>query len=140
SFISPAVQRERVEKFAAAHDHTVVEWFEDLDQPGSRYERPGFQAALASVEEGRADGIAVAALDRFARSVPDAAVALRRLEAAGGTLVSVRDSLDTSTPIGRFAPAMMLALAEPEVGRIRESWSVARDHGGRRVRPHLRGT
>jgi DNA invertase Pin-like site-specific DNA recombinase len=127
SFISPAVQRERIERFAAAHDHKVVEWFEDLDQPGSRYQRPGFQSALAAVEDGRADGIAVAALDRFARSVPDAAIALRRLEEAGGTLVSVRDALDTSAPIGRFARTMMLALAELEVERIRENWAVARD-------------
>jgi DNA invertase Pin-like site-specific DNA recombinase len=127
SFISPAVQRERIEKFAAAQDHTIVEWLEDLDQPGGRYERPGFQAALAAAEDGRADGIAVAALDRFARSVPDAAVALRRLEAAGGMLVSVRDSLDTSTPIGRFARTMMLALAELELERIRDNWAIARD-------------
>jgi DNA invertase Pin-like site-specific DNA recombinase len=127
SFISPADQRSRIEKFAAANDHVVVGWEEDLDQPGSRYERPGFQAALAAVEAGQADGIGVAALDRFARSVPDAAIALRRLEAAGGTLMSVRDSLDTSTPIGRFARTMMLALAELELERIRENWSVARD-------------
>jgi DNA invertase Pin-like site-specific DNA recombinase len=127
SFISPSDQRARIERFAAAHDHVVVGWEEDLDQPGSRYERPGFQATLAAVEAGQADGVAVAALDRFARSVPDAAVALRRLESAGGTLMSVRDSLDTSTPIGRFARTMMLALAELELERIRENWSVARD-------------
>jgi DNA invertase Pin-like site-specific DNA recombinase len=127
SFISPAVQRERIEKYAQAQDHTVVGWFEDLDQPGSRYERPGFQAALVAVEHGDAEGVAVAALDRFARSVPDAAVALQRLEATGGTLVSVRDALDTSTPVGRFARTMMLALAELELDRIRENWGIARD-------------
>ena len=127
SFISLAVQRERVEQFAAAQGHAVVSWQEDLDQPGSRYERPGFQAALEGVERGEADGIAVYALDRFARSVSDAAVALRRLEEAGATLVSVRDALDTSTPVGRFARTMMLALAELELERIRENWAVARD-------------
>jgi DNA invertase Pin-like site-specific DNA recombinase len=127
SFISPSDQRSRIEKFAAAHDHVLVGWEEDLDQPGSRYERPGFQQALAAIEAGQADGIAVAAFDRFARSVPDAAIALRRLEAAGATLMSVRDSLDTSTPIGRFARTMMLALAELELERIRENWAVARD-------------
>jgi len=122
TFISPSVQRERIE----AQANAIVAWHEDLDQPGTRYERPGFQAALAAVESGEADGIAVAALDRFARSVPDAAVALRRLEAAGGTLVSVKDSLDTSTPIGKFARTMMLGLAELEVDRIRDNWDAAR--------------
>jgi site-specific DNA recombinase len=108
---------------AIAQGHTVVDWKEDLDQPGSRYRRPGFQAALEAVERGEAEGIIVAALDRFARSVTDAAEALRRLEAVDGKLVSVRDSLDTSTPVGRFARTMMLAIAELELERIRENWA-----------------
>jgi site-specific DNA recombinase len=127
SFISPGVQRERVGQFAAAQGHVIVAWEEDLDQPGSRYARPGFQAALEAVERGEAEGIAVYALDRFARSVSDAAVALQRLEEAGATLVSVRDTLDTSTPVGRFARTMMLALAELELERIRENWAIARE-------------
>jgi DNA invertase Pin-like site-specific DNA recombinase len=126
SFISPAVQRERIEAQAVARGDTIVDWQEDLDQPGSKYERPGFQAALEAVERGEADGIAVAALDRFARKVTDAADALRRLEAADGVLVSVKDSLDTSTPVGRFARTMMLAIAELELERTRENWDVAR--------------
>jgi DNA invertase Pin-like site-specific DNA recombinase len=88
SFISPDVERERIDKYAQAQDHRVAAWQEDLDQPGSRYERPGFQLALEAVERGEAEGIAVVALDRFARSVPDAAIALKRLEAAGGTLIA----------------------------------------------------
>jgi site-specific DNA recombinase len=123
TFISPTVQRERIEAMAIAQGHTVVDWKEDLDQPGSRYRRPGFQAALEAVERGEAEGIIVAALDRFARSVTDAAEALRRLEAVDGKLVSVRDSLDTSTPVGRFARTMMLAIAELELERIRENWA-----------------
>ena len=125
-FISPSVQRERIEAFATARGDVVVDWHEDLDQPGSKYERPAFQAALEAVERGEADGIAVAALDRFARKVSDAADALRRLEAAGGVLVSVKDTLDTSTHVGKFARTMMLAIAELELDRTRENWDVAR--------------
>jgi len=128
SFISPAVQREKIEQYLASQNHTLVEWAEDLDQPGSKYERPAFQRALEAVEAGEADGIAVAAIDRFARSVPDAAVALRRLEQAGGALISVRDTLDTTTSVGRFARTMMLALAELELDRTRENWRTAREH------------
>ena len=68
SFISPAVQRGRVEAYAGAQGHQVVVWEEDLDQPGSRYQRRGFQAALEAVERGEAEGIAVAALDRASPS------------------------------------------------------------------------
>jgi site-specific DNA recombinase len=128
SFISPAVQRERIEHYLASQGHTLVDWAEDLDQPGSKYERPAFQRALAAVEAGEADGIAVAAIDRFARSVADAAIALRRLEQAGAALISVRDTLDTTTSVGRFARTMMLALAELELDRTRENWRTAREH------------
>jgi DNA invertase Pin-like site-specific DNA recombinase len=128
SFISPTVQREKIEQYLASQNHTLVDWAEDLDQPGSKYERPAFQRALEAVEAGEADGIAVAAIDRFARSVPDAAVALRRLEQAGGALISVRDTLDTTTSVGRFARTMMLALAELELDRTRENWRTAREH------------
>jgi DNA invertase Pin-like site-specific DNA recombinase len=122
------VQRERIEASAKAGGHTIADVLVDLDQPGSKYARPRFQEALERVEAGEADGIIVAALDRFARSVPDAAVALRRLEDAGAVLISVRDALDTSTPVGRFARTMMLALAELELDRIRENWATARGH------------
>lgn len=125
SFISPRVQRERIEMFAKLHGHHVVAWHEDLDEPGSRVERPGFQAALARVEAGATGGIAVAKLDRFARSVADAATAIRRIDQAGGQLVSVEDNFDSSTPMGRFAMQMVLALGELELARIRESWATA---------------
>lgn len=125
AFISPLEQRDRIAAQAAAGGHTIVEWLEDLDEPGSRYERPGFQRCLSMIEAGEVDGMAVASLDRFARSSHDAALALRRIEDAGGTLISVRDGLDTSTPIGRFARTLMLAIAELELERIRENWQVA---------------
>jgi site-specific DNA recombinase len=125
SFLSPDVQRERIKSFAKGGQHKVVTFHVDLDEPGSKYERPGFQAALGRVERGETDGIIVASLDRFARSVPDAAAALRRLEDAGGVLLSAKDALDTSTPVGKFARVMMLALAELELDRIREGWATS---------------
>lgn len=125
SFISPDVQRERIEHAAAAKGHTVVSWEEDLDQPGSKASRPGFQNALGAVEAGEADGIIVAKLDRFARSLRDALDAIERVENAGGKFLSVADDFDTSTPVGKAVVRILLVLAELELDRIRESWSVA---------------
>lgn len=126
SFISPKLQRERCQGVAMAGGHNIVTWHEDLDQPGSKASRPGFQAALERVESGETDGIVVARLDRFARSLADAATALRRINDADGALISAQESLDTSTSFGRFAMHMMLALAELELERVRESWAAAR--------------
>jgi site-specific DNA recombinase len=125
NFISPRVQREKIQAFAKLHGHKVVAWHEDLDEPGSKNTRPGFQAAIARVEAGKTDGIAVAKLDRFARSVADAAAAIRRIREAGGELLSVEDNFDSSTPMGKFAMHMLLALGELELDRIRENWSTA---------------
>jgi site-specific DNA recombinase len=128
SFISTKVQRERIKGIAAAQGHSIVDWREDLDQPGSKWNRPGFQAALAAVEAGEADGIAVARLDRFARSVADAARALERLEAVGGSLVAVDLGMDTSTSAGRLMRNVLMALAEFESERVRENWAAAGSH------------
>jgi site-specific DNA recombinase len=127
SFISPAVQRETIERHARGAGHQIADWLTDLDQPGSRDDRPEFQRALEAVERGEAEGIIVAKLDRFARSVAGAARALERLEAAGGTLVAVDLGMDTSTPAGRLMRNVLTSLAEFELDRIRESWATARD-------------
>jgi site-specific DNA recombinase len=126
SFISPAVQRERIAAYATAHGHAITDWITDLDESGGKVDRPGFQEALERCEAGDAQGVIVAKLDRFARSSTDAAVAIKRLEAAGCQLVSVADNLDTATPVGRFARTMMLAIAELERERITEAWEDAR--------------
>jgi site-specific DNA recombinase len=132
SFISTEVQRERIEAMADATGYTLADWEQDLDQPGSRYQRPGFQAALEAVERGEADGIIVARLDRFARSVADAARAVQRLEAAGGALVAVDLNLDTSTSGGRLMRSVLMALAEFELERVRENWASAASHAAAR--------
>src|SRR5262245_17299699 len=87
SFISPDVQRERITAAAAAGRHRVIAWETDLDRTGAKLDRPGLEAALARIERGDADGLAVAKLDRFARSLSGALQTIERLRKAGGELV-----------------------------------------------------
>lgn len=125
SFISPDVQRERIVGMAKAGGHTVIDWIEDLDEPGSKYARPGFQRALAMVEAHEADGVCVARLDRFSRSVADAGRALERIEKAGGVLLAADLGMDTSTTSGKLMRNVLMALAEFELDRVRDSWADA---------------
>jgi site-specific DNA recombinase len=127
SFISPDIQKDRIAAHAKAQGHTVIGWKVDLDQSGGKIERPALEEAFGVVEAGEADGIAVAKLDRFARSVSAAAKALERLEAAGGDLVSVDLGMDTSTPAGRLMRNVLMALAEFELDRISENWRIAKE-------------
>ena len=117
SFISPEDERRRIEQVAGAGGHVVVDWQTDLDKPGrpgkgrKGSSRPGFEAALQAVERGDADGVAVAKLDRFARSVAGATSALERLETAGGALVAADLGMDMETPSGRLMRNVLVALA-----------------------------
>jgi site-specific DNA recombinase len=125
SFISPEVQRQRIDGWAGANGVRVVQWWEEIDQSGARRERPLFQEALARCERGVTGGIIVAKLDRFARSAIDALESIRRLNEAGARLVSVEDGFDGSTPMGRFAIGILTLIAELELERIRENWDSA---------------
>jgi site-specific DNA recombinase len=125
SFISPDVQRRKIEEWARLHEVEIVQWWEELDQSGAKLERPMFQEALARCERGETGGIVVARLDRFARSAVDALGSIRRLNEAGARLVSVEDNFDGSTPMGRFAIGILTLIAELELERIKESWTSA---------------
>jgi site-specific DNA recombinase len=126
AFISPGEQKEKVRAWAKAHGHTIAKWHEDLDQPGSRANRPGLIAAMERVESGKTQGLVVARLDRFGRSVQDSANLLARIRAADGVLCTVAESIDTSGYMGKFLADLFAALGELELARIRENWNAAR--------------
>ena len=132
SFISPDVQRVRIEAAAKGAGVKIGEWFTDLDESGGKIDRPEFQRALERIDAGLSDGLIVAKLDRFARSVLHARQALERIQAAGGSLISAEDGFDSSTPMGKFAVTMIFALAELELERVRDSWGTARIFAARR--------
>jgi site-specific DNA recombinase len=125
SFISPEVQRQRIEGWATLHEVEIVQWWEEIDQSGAKIERAMFQEALARCERGETGGIVVAKLDRFARSAVDALESIKRLNAVGARLVSVEDNFDGSTPMGRFAIGILTLIAELELERIKENWTNA---------------
>jgi site-specific DNA recombinase len=125
SFISPEVQRKKIEDWAKLHEVEIVRWWEEIDQSGAKLERPKFQEALARCEAGETGGIVVARLDRFARSAVDALTSIRRLTDAGVRLVSVEDNFDGSTPMGRFAIGILTLIAELELERIKGGWVTA---------------
>jgi site-specific DNA recombinase len=125
TFISPKVQRDTIASWAAGQ-HEVVEFIEDLDQPGSRADRPGLNRAMQLVREGSAQGIVVAKLNRFGRSVANQGKLVRELRESGGALFSVAEGVDTSGPTGNLIANILVAISEWELDRIREQWAEAR--------------
>jgi site-specific DNA recombinase len=132
NFVTAGAQRDDIEAFCALHGHHIAAWHDDLDEPGNKAPRPGLEQALARIEASETDGIVVAKLDRIAPSMAAAAAAIRRVDDAGGRLVSVQEKFDTGTPTGKFALHMILTLAQLEVDRIRDTWAKAQESAVRR--------
>jgi site-specific DNA recombinase len=125
SFISPEVQRDQIRRWAALGGHSILTVHTDLDQSGASDDRPGLTVALERAEAGISDGVIVAKLDRFARSLVGALEAITRLDAAGASFISVAEGLDPTTPAGKMMTRLMLVMAEFELDRLRESWDEA---------------
>jgi len=125
-FISPGIQREQIETWAEANNAVIGMVFEELDESGARADRPLLAQAIERVERGESDGIVVAKLDRFGRSLLDGLAAIDRISSANGTFVSVQDGFDLRTPTGKLLLRLMLSMAEWELDRIRSNWNAAR--------------
>lgn len=98
---------------------------------GTRADRPGLTKALEMLRAG--DTLVVWKLDRLGRSVKNLVNQIGELEKHGVAFKSVTDSIDTSTPSGKFFFHVMASLAEMEreltVERTQAGLAVARAEG-----------
>src|SRR4051794_26492909 len=89
SFISPKVQRERIESWAESQGHRIARTHEELDVSGSTVDRPKLNAVMERIEAGETGGVVVFKLDRFGRTLVDSLGLIERIERSGGTFASV---------------------------------------------------
>lgn len=98
---------------------------------GTRADRPGLKDALSHLRSG--DTLVVWKLDRLGRSVKGLVDLVGDLEKLGVHFKSVTDSIDTSTPAGRFFFHVMASLAQMEreliVERTRAGLAAAKKQG-----------
>lgn len=104
--------------------------FEDTAS-GKNARRQGLRRAIRRLKPG--DSLVVWKLDRLGRSVRDLITLVSELQDKGIHFRSLTDSIDTSTPAGRFFFHVMSALAEMEreliVERTRAGLAAAREQG-----------
>ncbi|HAT1685434.1 TPA: recombinase family protein [Klebsiella oxytoca] len=115
--------------------------FEDK-MSGTKASRPGLKRALKRLQSG--DTLVVWKLDRLGRSVKNLVALISELHDRNIHFRSLTDSIDTSTPMGRFFFHVMSALAEMEreliVERTKAGLAAARANGRVGGRPEAFST
>lgn len=104
---------------------------------GTKRDRPELNKMLSHVTAG--DTIVVESLSRLGRSTKDLIELVELLKEKGVQLVSLKESIDTSTPTGKLLFTLMSAMAQFErdviAERTQEGLKAARARGRKGGRP-----
>jgi len=111
----------------------LPEGYSDGGISGGTLKRPALQRLLVDLDEGRVDQIVVYKIDRLSRSLADFAKIVDRLDDAGASFVSVTQSFNTATSMGRLTLNMLLSFAQFErevtAERIRDKIAASKRKG-----------
>lgn len=107
--------------------------YDDGGVSGGKLDRPGLQRLLADIDAGRVDMVVVYKIDRLTRSLADFAKLVERMEVADCSFVSVTQSFNTSSSMGRLTLNMLLSFAQFErevtAERIRDKIAASKKKG-----------
>jgi len=107
--------------------------YDDGGLSGGTLERPGLKRLLADVAEGKIDIIVVYKVDRLTRSLLDFSRLVESFDKAGTSFVSVTQSFNTTTSMGRLTLNMLLSFAQFErevtAERIRDKIAASKAKG-----------
>lgn len=136
-FNSLAAQHEACAAFIASQRHEgrgpVRDRFDDGGISRGTLERPALQRLLAQIDAGQINMVVVYKIDRLTRSLADFARLVERLEAKGCSVVSVTQSFNTASSMGRLTLNVLLSFAQFErevtAERIRDKIAASKKRG-----------
>ncbi len=126
--VSLAAQRARIEAFCVATARELDETIVDAGQSAKSLVRPGMTRILEGVRNGTIGTVVVLKLDRLTRSVRDLGDLTETFTKADASLVSVGESLDTSSAAGRMVTNLLAVVAQWEREAIAERTAFALSH------------
>ena len=136
-FNSLHAQREACEAYIASQRSEgwvlVRDQYDDGGISGGTLERPGLKRLLEDIEDGLVDVVVVYKIDRLSRSLADFAKLVEVFDRNGVTFVSVTQSFNTTTSMGRLTLNILLSFAQFErevtAERIRDKVAASRRKG-----------
>ncbi len=136
-FNSLHAQRESCAAYISSQKHEgwvlLSEQYDDGGLSGGSLDRPALQRLLDDVHAGGVDQIVVYKIDRLTRSLADFAKIVDVLDVAGASFVSVTQSFNTATSMGRLTLNMLLSFAQFErevtAERIRDKIAASKRKG-----------
>ena len=136
-FNSLHAQREACEAHIASQRSEgwvlVRDRYDDGGISGGTLERPSLQRLLSDIEDGLVDVVVVYKIDRLSRSLADFAKLVEVFDRNGVTFVSVTQSFNTTTSMGRLTLNILLSFAQFErevtAERIRDKFAASRKKG-----------
>ena len=136
-FNSLDAQREACEAYVASQKAEgwllVGDHYDDGGFSGGTLERPALRRLLADMEAHRVDVVVVYKIDRLSRSLMDFAKLVEVFDRNQVTFVSVTQSFNTTTSMGRLTLNVLLSFAQFErevIGeRIRDKFAASRRKG-----------
>ncbi len=136
-FNSLDAQREACEAYIASQKHEgwelLPDRYDDGGISGGHMDRPALKRLMQAIKEKRVDQIVVYKIDRLTRSLSDFAKIVDVLDAAGTCFVSVTQSFNTATSMGRLTLNMLLSFAQFErevtAERIRDKIAASKKKG-----------
>ena len=136
-FNSLDAQREACEAYVASQRSegwaTIRDRYDDGGFSGGTLERPALKRLVEDIEVGLIDVIVVYKIDRLSRSLMDFAKLVEVFDRNSVTFVSVTQSFNTTTSMGRLTLNILLSFAQFErevIGeRIRDKYAASRKRG-----------
>ena len=136
-FNSLHAQREACEAYIASQRSEgwalVRDQYDDGGISGGTLERPALQQLLADIEDGLVDVVVVYKIDRLSRALMDFSKLVEVFDRNGVTFVSVTQSFNTTTSMGRLTLNILLSFAQFErevtAERIRDKVKASRMKG-----------
>jgi site-specific DNA recombinase len=117
-FNSLDAQREACAAYVLSQRHEgwvlVPDLYDDGGFSGGSMDRPGLKRLLADIAAGKVDTIIVYKVDRLTRSLADFAKIVEILDAKGASFVSITQSFNTTTSMGRLTLNVLLSFAQFE--------------------------